>query len=154
MTLAAKLFSINDEPLDDRINAWIDGRDDIVIMNIVPLSYLSVLIFYETIYDAQSGKKKKKNKDRDQEKSLKQPKPKVLSPLPLKKGATSPTWEATMKDSHGVRPAPVMAGVFPVPEGFKLHPDDANLAPPVLLAKGADLSKYADLFGNIKGHES
>jgi hypothetical protein len=141
-----KLFSRKDSvPLDDRINAWVDENGERFIKSIVPLSDKHVLVLYTTSHRGRSLKTERSGEVCE---AVEIPK-RTLKPLPLKEGATSPTWEATMRDQEGERKAPVMAGVFPVPEGFKMHPEDSEPAPSVLLAKNTDLSQYADLFGNL-----
>jgi hypothetical protein len=67
--------------------------------------------------------------------------------IPLKEGARAPTVRAN--EVHTGRAAQAMAGVFPVPEGYKLHPSDDEPAPVTLLSPDADLTPFKDLFGNI-----
>jgi hypothetical protein len=125
-----------------RINKWIDDVNarsaemHAEIESVTPWGPRDVLV----VYTRQESVLPENNK----------PSLKRLEPLPLKEGARSPTWKAVMRDQEGEREAPVMAGVFSVPEGFKMHPEDDEPAPPVLLAKGTDLSPYVELFGNIK----
>lgn len=71
-------------------------------------------------------------------------------PIPLKKNATAPTVEATRMIGKEKRAVQAMAGVFGVPEGDKLHPDDDELAPVTLLSPDFEVWKYEGLFGNIK----
>lgn len=133
-----KQFEHGDD-LETRINEWVDiHRGSVFIETITRLPQESVLVLYtlDSGADSPKGEPVKETE-------------RMLKPLPLKEGARSPTWEATMRDQEGTRAAPVMAGVFPVPEGFKLHPEDSEPAPPVLMAKNTDLSRYTDLFGNI-----
>lgn len=73
------------------------------------------------------------------------------APLPMKEGALAPTVEITAVEGGTSRAAYAMAGVFGVPEGFKLTPDDDEPAPLPLFSPDLDLKVYGKLFGNVGG---
>jgi len=59
----------------------------------------------------------------------------------------TPTVAAYITEAGKKKTIRVMAGIFPVPVGAKMHPDDEEAAPLVLLAKDVDLSRYAGVGG-------
>jgi len=152
-----KLFKWDpNQPLDDRINEWVE-QTGFFIESVSFSHNADCLVVYQKPHAALPADlsdidfaEERRRLFEEEEDAQKQSK--KLKPLPLKEGATSPTWDSTMRDGDGRRKAFVMAGVFPVPEGFRMHPEDREVAPPVLLAHGTDLSQYKDLFGNIGEH--
>lgn len=73
-----------------------------------------------------------------------------LPPIPLKAGAVAPTIEVTATEKGVPRLAMAMAGVFGVPEGFKLNSEDNEPALVPLFSPDLELSKYGKLFGNVE----
>jgi hypothetical protein len=69
--------------------------------------------------------------------------------MPLKEGAKAPTVEITAVERGVSRPAMAMAGIFGVPEGYKLNPGDEEPAPIPLFSPNLDLKSYGKLFGNV-----
>lgn len=145
-----KIRLFPDGNIEEDINTWVESAS-VRIVDIIHTRKLEWLVIYEPLTDEPETLGDFNVAERGPEPEMK--KPRQLAPVKMKKNAVSPIWEAMMRTPDGVRAAPVMAGVFPVPEGFKMHPEDREVAPPVLLAKGADLAPYSDLFGNIEGHK-
>jgi|GEM_PF-4753915 len=63
--------------------------------------------------------------------------------------STVPTIVGYAEYDGSKRQAECMAGVFGVPEGWRLSPEDGAPAPRTLLSPDCDLAPYAELFGNI-----
>lgn len=70
--------------------------------------------------------------------------------LPLSNKAVAPTVDVTLIENGLSRTAKAMAGICGVIEGYFLHPDDAEPAPPPLLSPDIEWDKIQHLFGNIK----
>jgi hypothetical protein len=70
-------------------------------------------------------------------------------PLPILPQAKAPTVEVQMIQGGRRCKAFAMAGIFGVPEGMKLHPDDEKPAPVPLFSPDFDLKTVKDYFGNI-----
>lgn len=71
-------------------------------------------------------------------------------PLPLSPEARAPTVEVVMLQGGRRCKAYAMAGIFGVPEGMKLHPDDEKPAPTPVFSPDLDLKTLADYFGNVR----
>ena len=85
---------------------------------------------------------------REQDKPLLE-KVKASKEQPLLQGATSPTLPAVAIRGKQRIKVHGMAGVFSVPEGERLHPEDVRPAPSVLLSPDWQWPYGADLFGNV-----
>ena len=70
-------------------------------------------------------------------------------PLPPAPDAKAPTVEVMMIQDGRRCKAYAMAGIFGVPEGMKLHPDDNKPAPVPVFSPDLDLKTLAGYFGNI-----
>ncbi len=142
--------------IDRQIQEWVE-QERPWILEVQPLRALmdgepllqehrmlqSVELLYVVLYEADRAEPEVREVREDKEEE-------ELPEIPLKAGAVSPTVQAVRtlkKKRHNVS---VMAGVFGVPEGDKLHPEDSEPAPAVVLAPGWNWPYGAELFGNVE----
>jgi hypothetical protein len=134
------------ERLDAAVNAWVD-TDKVRILS-VQVNHIPQddnmsgrpLYVYTVLYESEQPKLVQL----------------VSQPVSVRtasrtRRARVPTVEA-LSSVHGEteRRVECMAGIFGVPEGWKLAPEDTEVAPTVCLSPEFDLEPYADLFGNLE----
>ena len=136
--------------IDDQINEWIRSSDVLLYsVQIIPDIVESVdmstrrrtvsrIIVYEELETIKNSKEEMDMLGLESE------------PLPVKEGAKSPTVLAVRTVNKERRTVQPMAGMFGVPEGYKLRDSDSELAPSMLLSPDLDLSQYKEVFLNIK----
>lgn len=125
------------ERLDTIVNAWVDV-DKVRIFSIQVSRMPGIGDFvYTVLYESEQPK-------------LVQPSVSERTVVRARR-ACVPTVEA-LSSVHGEteRRVECMAGIFGVPEGWKLAPEDTEVAPTVCLSPSFDLAPYADLFGNLE----
>ena len=73
----------------------------------------------------------------------------IRDPRTVRQNEACPIVDGFVRDEKGeLKPVRVMAGQFPVGAGQKLHPDDSEPAPLVLMGPKADLSRYKGVIFN------
>jgi len=118
--------------LDRKVNAWVlDASVRLLEVKVTPILWESQHQFaFTALYES-----------RDERKA--QPPP---------EGSSAPTVPAFVNLEGQERSAECMAGIFGVPEGWKLSPTDGEAAPVVCLSPDCDLAPYSELFGNVEEH--
>lgn len=70
-------------------------------------------------------------------------------PIPPKHGAKAPTVEVIRTDNAGKRLTYAQAGIFGIPEGDRMAPEDTQPVPTPLLSPDFDIKQFKEFFGNV-----
>jgi hypothetical protein len=121
----------------EEVDRLVDLKPSLGAVDISGVSWMQLV--YTLLYEAPEEEKREKELQTPDER---------LPEKPLLQGAVSPTLAAIAVLGKERTRVQAMAGVFPVPEGERLSPEDTEPAPPVALSPDWKWEYGAELFGN------